>query len=275
MASCTNYAFPLFIVQLVIIVLSLSSSTSLFCVGLNAVHNVSAAGADWSDAGATWYGPPTGAGTDGGACGFGSSVRSPPLNSMVAAGGNSLFQGGEGCGACYEVKCTSNQACSGSPVTVVIADQCPGGPCDAESAHFDLSGTAFGAMAKQGAADQLRAAGQLQIQHRRVPCFYPGTTISFAVDAGSNQFYLATVIEFENGDGELGYVEMKQAANSDPWVPMQRSWGAQWKLNSGSALRAPLSFRLTSATSKRSVVAENVIPYGWTPGQTYWSNVNF
>ncbi|KAL8159825.1 hypothetical protein V2J09_001362 [Rumex salicifolius] len=207
---------------------------------------------DWSPARATWYGSPTGGG---------SSV------------GPSLYQSDQGCGVCYEVKCTGNAACSGSPVKVTVTDSCPG--CTSDSAHFDLSGTAFGAMAKPGQADQLRNAGALQIQYQRAECEYPGVKLVFHVDSGSNPYYFAVVIEFANGDGELKTVEIQQAGGSGSWSNMRRLWGAQWVFNSGSELRAPFSHRIAEAKSGKTLVVDNVIPEGWQPGQTYRSVTNF
>ncbi|XP_048334503.2 expansin-B15 [Ziziphus jujuba] len=228
----------------------------------------------WLQGGATWYGSPSGGGSDGGACGFNYAVENPPFYKMVSAGGPSLYNNGNGCGACYRVKCTDNQACSRRPVTITITDECPG--CVAEPFHFDLSGTAFGALAKPGQADNLRNAGVLQLLFRRVKCKYPGVTIAFHVDAGSNPFYFAMVSEYEDGDGDLGAVELKQSGGDrELWHPMQHSWGATWMLNLGSQLQPPFSIRLTTLTLHHTLVAHNVIPFNCQPGQTYRSWVNF
>ncbi|KAG5538650.1 hypothetical protein RHGRI_019271 [Rhododendron griersonianum] len=222
---------------------------------------------------ATWYGDPNGAGTDGGNCGYGPAVEYAPFYKYISAGGSSLFKNGEGCGACYKVRCTSNPACSGNPVTVTITDFCPGN-CGAY--QFDLSGTAFGAMAVPGKADQLRSAGKIQIQYERTFCYYKGYTIVFKVDSGSNPFYFATEIEYEDGDGDLNKVELQQAG-SNYFAPMQLVFGATWKLqsNTGSPLKGPFSIRLTTLSSGKSLTAYNVIPANWRPGQTFRSNVNF
>lgn len=109
----------------------------------------------------------------------------------------------------------------------------------------------------------------------RVECNYIGKTVTFQVEEGSNTNYFAALVEYEDGDGEIGRVELKQALDSDTWLPMSHLWGAVWKLDVTSPLRAPLSLRVTSLDSGETVVASGVIPAGWHPGAKYKSNVNF
>jgi hypothetical protein len=106
-----------------------------------------------------------------------------------------------------------------------------------------------------------------------VACDYPGKTIAFHVDQGSNPYYFAVVVEYEDGDGDLDGVDLKEEG-SDNWRALQQSWGAVWKLDAGSKLQAPLSIRLTSE-SGQTLVAKDVIQDGWQPGATYKSLVNY
>ena len=105
-------------------------------------------------------------------------------------------------------------------------------------------------------------------------CDYSGRKIAFHVDQGSNTNYFAAVVEFEDGDGDLGAVALKEAA-SNQWRTMVQSWGAVWKLDAGAKLRPPFSIKLTSKYSGQTLVAKNVIPQGWIAGATYRSVVNY
>ncbi|KAI4332793.1 hypothetical protein L6164_017674 [Bauhinia variegata] len=247
------------------------------CLGFSPKQqNMSLVATHWSSAGATWYGSPHGAGSDGGSCGYGNTVSLPPFSSMVTGIGPSLYQSGKECGACYQVKCTNHPSCSGKPVSVVITDFCPGCPSSYGSAHFDLSGTAFGAMAKPGQADKLRDAGVLQIRYAPVGCDYSGKTMIFRVDLGSNPSYIAVLVEYEEGDGDLAGVSLMEATKErQGWRAMQQSWGAVWKLDAGSILKAPITMKITSRYSGKTLVAKNVIPKGWKPGAIYRSLVNY
>ncbi|XVE63866.1 hypothetical protein DITRI_Ditri07aG0055600 [Diplodiscus trichospermus] len=247
------------------------------CVSFNPKQlNLSTIVTHWSSAGATWYGSAHGAGSDGGSCGYGSAVSEPPFSSVVTGIGPSLYKSGKECGACYQVKCTKHPSCSGKEVRVLITDFCPGGLCASDSAHFDLSGTAFGAMAISGEEDKLRDAGVLEIRYTRVACDCPGKTITFHVDLGSNSNYFAVLVEFEEGDGDLAGVYLKEASRGfGEWRAMQQSWGAVWKLDAGSELHPPFTIRLTSQYSGQTLVAKNVIPQGWKPVATYRSLVNY
>ena len=88
-----------------------------------------------------------------------------PLRARVGAVGPVLFMNGEGCGACYKVKCLDSSICTRRAVTVIITDECPG--CPSDQTHFDLSGAAFGHMAIAGENGQLRDRGQIPVIYRR------------------------------------------------------------------------------------------------------------
>ena len=67
------------------------------------------------------------------------------MKARVGAVSPVLFKSGEGCGACYKVRCLDHGVCSRRAVTVIVTDECPGGVCAGGRTHFDLSGAAFGA----------------------------------------------------------------------------------------------------------------------------------
>jgi hypothetical protein len=247
------------------------------CFNPNKLVNLtsySSSHSSWSSSVATWYGDANGDGSEDGACGYGNAVGEPPFFSMISAGSPVIYNSGKGCGSCYEVKCTENSACSGNPVSVVITDECAECGSDAQY-HFDLSGTAFSSMAISGRNEELRYAGKLAIQHRRVACNYPDMSVAFHVDDGSNQEYFAILIEYVNGDGDLNKVELMEAIESASWNTMKQSWGALWKLSKGAPFKAPFSIKLTTLESGKTFVAHNVIPLDWEPGQTYSSVGNF
>ncbi|CAN6283968.1 unnamed protein product [Urochloa humidicola] len=227
----------------------------------------------WLPAKATWYGAPTGAGPDdnGGACGF-KHTNQYPFSSMTSCGNEPIFKDGKGCGSCYQIRClkSNHPACSGVPQTVVITDM---NYYPVAKYHFDLSGTAFGAMANPGLNDKLRHAGIIDMQFRRIPCNFPGLTINFVVQHGSNPMYLAVLVEFEDKDGDVVQVDIMQH-DSGYWEPMHESWGSIWRIDPNRPLKGPYSLRITNE-SGRKLVAKDIIPDNYIPDTNYRSYVQY
>ncbi|KAI4322661.1 hypothetical protein L6164_022333 [Bauhinia variegata] len=224
----------------------------------------------WYPGTGTWYGEPEGDGSTGGACGYGTMVDVKPLRARVGAVGPGLFKNGEGCGACYKVKCLDKSICSRRAVTVIITDYCPG--CPSDRPHFDLSGAAFGRMAIAGENGQLRDRGQIPVIYRRTPCKYPGKNVAFHVNEGSTEYWLSLLVEFEDGDGDIVSMHIHEAGSSE-WLPMNHLWGANWNII-GGPLRGPFSVKLSTSTGK-TLSATDVIPGNWSPKTTYTSRLNF
>lgn len=44
----------------------------------------------------------------------------------------------------------------------------------------------------------------------RVPCEYQGMNIAFHVNEGSSAYWFGVLVEYENGDGDLGAVDLMQ-----------------------------------------------------------------
>ncbi|CAN6241299.1 unnamed protein product [Urochloa humidicola] len=226
----------------------------------------------WLDAKATWYGKPTGAGPDdnGGACGY-KEVNKAPFNSMNACGNIPIFKDGLGCGSCYEIKCDKPAECSGEPVIVHITDQ---NYEPIAAYHFDLAGTAFGAMAKKGEEEKLRKAGIIDMQFRRVKCKYPADTkIAFHVEKGCNPNYFALLIKYAAGDGDIVAVDIKESGSKE-YIPLKHSWGAIWRIDSDKPIKGPIAVRLTSEGGTK-LEQEDAIPEGWKPDTLYTSKLQF
>lgn len=96
----------------------------------------------------------------------------------------------------------------------------------------------------------------------------------FKVDEGSNKNWFAFAMENLNGEGNFASVEI-QPWGTDEWFAMQQLWGATYKYDVPEGLNPPFSVRITQIESKQQVVAQNVIPEDWSPGEHYPSLVNF
>ncbi|CAK7343250.1 unnamed protein product [Dovyalis caffra] len=219
----------------------------------------------WKNAHATFY--EGGSGTFGGACNY-KDVAGQGYGMNTAALSSVLFQNGQACGACFEIKCANSpQWCKlGQPsLKVTATDHCPpnpslpndnGGWCNVPLEHFDIAKPVFSQLAEY-------KAGIIPIQYRRIPCEKQGG-IRFTITG--NPWFYQVIVWNVGGAGDVIGVQVK-GDDKLKWTQMERDWGSTWK-TSAILVGESLSFRVR-ASDNRSSTSWHVTPKNWQFGQTF------
>uniref|UniRef100_J3LBL0 Expansin n=2 Tax=Oryza brachyantha TaxID=4533 RepID=J3LBL0_ORYBR len=113
-------------------------------------------------------------------------------------------------------------------------------------------------------------AGIIPVMYQRVPCVKKGG-VRFTIN-GHDHFNLVLVTNVAT-TGSIKSMDVMMGSNSTDWTPMARNWGANW--HSLSYLTGQmLSFRVANMDGQ-TLVFRNVVPSGWTFGQTFASTLQF
>lgn len=87
-----------------------------------------------------------------------------------------------------------------------------------------------------------------------------------------NPYWLLVYVMNVAGAGDVGDMWVKGGGTG--WVRMSHNWGAAYQAFAQLGGQA-LSFKLTSYTTRQTIVAADVAPPSWCVGLTYQARVNF
>jgi hypothetical protein len=220
---------------------------------------------DWKPARATYYAAVDPRDVVGGACGYGD-LEKAGYGKATAGLSTVLFERGQICGACFEVRCVDDLrwCIPGTSIIVTATNFCApnfgftadgGGRCNPPNAHFVLPIEAFEKIA-------IWKASNMPIQYRRIKCRKEGG-VRYSIDGSG--IFLSVLISNVAGAGDIVAVKVKSPMTG--WLPMGRNWGQNWHINA-DLRHLPLSFELTNSMGL-TITTYNVAPRNWTFGQTF------
>ncbi|CAH9106096.1 unnamed protein product [Cuscuta europaea] len=223
---------------------------------------------EWRPATATYYAPADPRDAVGGACGYGDLEKSG-YGKSTAGLSTVLFERGQICGACFEVRCVEDLrwCIPGTSVIVTATNFCApnysfepdaGGHCNPPKAHFVLPIESFQKIA-------VWKASNMPIKYRRIKCRKEGG-VRFTVNGAG--IFISVLIANVAGAGDIVAVKVKGSRTG--WLPMGRNWGQNWHINAN--LRSqPLSFEITNSDHV-TLTSYSVSPKNWNYGQTFEGN---
>ncbi|WCJ25139.1 expansin A13 [Euphorbia peplus] len=220
---------------------------------------------DWRSAHATYYAASDPRDITGGACGYGDLSKAGYGLATVGLS-EALFERGQICGACFEVRCVDDLrwCIPGTSVIVTATNFCApnygfpsdgGGKCNPPNKHFVLPIESYEKIA-------IWKAGNMPVQYRRIKCRKEGG-IRFSITGSS--IFISVLISNVAGVGDVAAVKIKGSRTG--WLPMGRNWGQNWHLNA-DLKNQPLSFEVTSSDGT-TITSYNVAPKDWGFGQSY------
>ncbi|CAH1429662.1 unnamed protein product [Lactuca virosa] len=220
---------------------------------------------EWKSARATYYAEADPRDAVGGACGYGDLERGG-YGKATAGLSTVLFEKGQICGACYEVRCVEDLrwCIPGTSIIVTATNFCApnygfpadgGGKCNPPNPHFVLPIEIFEKIA-------IWKASNMPIQYRRIKCRKEGG-MRFTING--NGIFLSVLISNVGGAGDLMAVKIKGSRTG--WLPMNRNWGQNWHLNA-DLKNQPLSFEITTSDGL-TLTSYNVAPKDWDFGQSF------
>ncbi|CAI5479985.1 unnamed protein product [Closterium sp. Yama58-4] len=200
----------------------------------------------------------------GGACFYEGNFRDSEYfyKGLTAYLPQNKYDGGKGCGTCYEIECKNHKSCRSGSVIV----RATGRHGDDQ---FLLASTAWDKIVRG------RDAGYVEIKFRSVDCPKNGD-IGVKIMPGTNQYWFAVQIL---GAAKAGGVEgVELSKDGKKWSKMKRlAESATWALDPAKEIvdaGKKVSVRVTAVGGAR-VELKDVIPEKWTVGNTYKSSTNF